>query len=72
MGQWEAWLVGRVVGGGFALRKGGKVVAGSGGKGGVAWDACYLGSSLVERAHNLLNGVRPLGGVEAEEPNQRG
>ena len=21
------------------------------------WSACYLGSSLVERAHNLLNGV---------------
>ena len=35
VGQWEAWLVSKVVGGGFALRKGGEVVAGGGGKDGV-------------------------------------
>ena len=34
VGQWEAWLVSRVVGGGFTLRKGGEVVSGGGGKGG--------------------------------------
>ena len=59
MGQWEAWLVGGVVGGGFALSKGGKVVAGGGGEGGVVQSTCYLGSLSVERAHNLLNGVWP-------------
>ena len=32
VGQWEAWLVSGVVGSGFALRKGGKVVTGGGGK----------------------------------------
>ena len=36
------------------------------------WSAWSLGSSLVERAHNLLNGVPLLGGVEAEETSQRG
>ena len=32
VGQWEVWLESGVVGGGFALRKAGKVVAGGGGK----------------------------------------
>jgi hypothetical protein len=49
-----------VVGGGFALMKGGKVVAGGGGKYGEGGEGVIFGSSSVERAHNLLNGVWPL------------
>ena len=55
------------VGGAFAS-KGGRE-GGCGRRRGVreGWSAWSLGSSSVERAHNLLNGVWPLGGVEAEE-----
>ena len=44
------------------------MVAGGGGKCGEGRESVIFGSSLVERAHNLLNGVWPLGVVEAEEP----
>ena len=43
------------------------MVAGGGGKCGEGRESVIFGSSSVERAHNLLNGV-PLGVVEAEEP----
>ena len=42
MGQWEVWLESGVVGGGFALRKAGKVVAGGGGKCGEGRILGYL------------------------------
>ena len=57
----------RVVGGGFALRKVGKAVAGSGGR-------CGKGRVLGHLAPHLWRGPItcrtdcPLGGVEAEEP----
>ena len=48
--------------------KAGEGVARGGGKRRAGRIFRYLGSLVVVRAHNLLNGVWPLGGVEAEEP----
>ena len=54
--EWRGVVSGRV-GGAFAS-KGGRE-GGCGRRRDVreGWSACYIGSSLVERAHNLLNGV---------------
>ena len=52
-------LVSSEVGCSFALMEGGEKVSRGRREVWRGWDACYLGSSIVERAHNLLNGAWP-------------